>query len=261
MACTATATRSLRKAVIKILEMTGCVEVSTSPDRSNIYYVVKLRSDIDSDFLPLVTSLREKAVHTPRVLVYCQSLDTCADLYAHFHYELEHHSYYPPGSLQVSDHRLFGMFHASTPHYNRDVILKSLQVTDGVVRVVFATVALGMGINLQDINDVIHYGALSSLEDYFQESGRGGRSGAEAMSTVYWRPVDCPVRKEPNTLRDHELINVRKYLENTTDCRRIMMLEYFGVQYHDVVNRCCDNCSDKSEQMHSHTDSAEQLHT
>ena len=37
---------------------------------------------------------------------------------------------------------------------------------------VFATVALGMGIDLQDINDVIYSGALSSLEGYFQESGR-----------------------------------------------------------------------------------------
>ena len=49
---------------------------------------------------------------------------------------------------------------------------------------VFATVALGMGIDLQDINDVVHYGALSSLEDYFQESGMGGRSGAHATSTI-----------------------------------------------------------------------------
>ena len=28
-----------------------------------------------------------------------------------------------------------------------------------------------MGIDLQDINNVIHYGAPSSSEDYFQESG------------------------------------------------------------------------------------------
>ncbi len=49
---------------------------------------------------------------------YCQSLDTCADLYAHFHYELGEASYYPPGSLHLSDYRLFGMFHANTPQHN-----------------------------------------------------------------------------------------------------------------------------------------------
>lgn len=246
MACTATASQSMRKEVIDILEMPGCIQVSTSPDRPNIYYEVKPRTDIESDFLPLVTILREKAACAPRVLVYCKLLDTCADLYAHFHYELGDHSYYPPSSPHISDYRLLGMFHASTPQYNKDIILKSLCVPDGVVRVVFATVALGMGIDLQDINLVVHYGAPSSLEDYFQESGRGGRSGAEATSTVYWKPVDCPVCKEPKTLRDHELIDVRRYMENTTDCRRSILLEHFGVQFDAKVTRCCDNCSNTS---------------
>ena len=81
------------------------------------------------------------------------------------------------------------MFHANTCQH-KDVILKSLLVSDGVVRVVFATVALDMGINLQNINTVIHYRAPQSLEDYFQESGRAGRSGGDAVSTIYWKPVD-----------------------------------------------------------------------
>lgn len=83
-----------------------------------------------------------------RVLVYCQSLNMCADLYAHFLYELGDKSYYPPGSEKVSDNRLFAMFHANTPQHNKEVVLRSLNQPDGVVRVVFATVALGMGINL-----------------------------------------------------------------------------------------------------------------
>lgn len=43
---------------------------------------------------------------------------------------------------------------------------------DRVVKVVFATVALGMGVNLVGMNRVVHYGAPLSIEDYFQESGR-----------------------------------------------------------------------------------------
>jgi ATP-dependent DNA helicase RecQ len=61
------------------------------------------------------------------------------------------------------------MFHANTPPYNKDVILKSLLVPDGVVRIVFATVALGMGIDLRDVNTVIHYGVPQSVEEYFQQ--------------------------------------------------------------------------------------------
>ena len=130
------------KEVIKVLEMAGCVQVLI--DQPNIYCKVKVRSDIGSDFLPLVNTLREKAVHSPKVLVYCQSLDTCADLYAHYHDGLGDHSYYPPGSPHVSDNQLFRMFHASTPHYNKVIILKSPHVPDGVVHVVFATVAQGI---------------------------------------------------------------------------------------------------------------------
>ena len=219
LACTAIASKSVKKEVIESLEMLGCVEVTASPDQPNIYYEVKQHTDINTYFLPLVTTLREKSVHAPRVPMYCQSLDTCADLYAHFHYELGEASYYPAGSPHLSDYRLFGMVHVNTPQHNKDVILQSLLDPDGVVRVVFATVALGMGINIRNVNSIIHYGAPRSIEDYFQERGRGGRSGGDAVSTILWKPVHCPVKKRPATLRDHEHIAVRRYVENITACR------------------------------------------
>ena len=79
------------------------------------------------------------------------------------------------------------MFHASTPEYNKAVILRSLGSPDGVVRIVFATVALAMGVDLRDVNTVVHYGGMQSIDSYFQESGRGGRSGASAQSVVKTR--------------------------------------------------------------------------
>ena len=243
MACTATATKSDKVAVLDSLEMRGCVEVSASPDRPNIFYEVKRRTDFETDLAHVLTSLTDLTINAPRVIVYCRSLSICADLYEHFHYQLKEHSYYPPDAPHLSDYRLFGMFHAMTPQHNKDVILQSLLVPDGVVRVVFATVALGMGVNFKDINSVIHYGAPKSVEDYFQESGRGGRSGSDAVSTVYWKPKDCPVRKEPRTLRDREMIAVRRYLENSTVCRRRWLLEHFDARVENVLPRCCDVCS------------------
>ena len=41
---------------------------------------------------------------------------------------------------------------------NKDVIITSLTNVDGVVRVVFATMALGMGIDCVGVNQTIHYG-------------------------------------------------------------------------------------------------------
>ena len=109
--------------------------------------------------------------------MYCQSLDTCADLYAHFHDELAEASYYLLVLLILVTTGSFCMFHAHTLQHNKDVILRSLLDPDGVVHVVFSTIALGIGIDVQDVNTIIHYGAPQNQEDYFQESGRGGRSG------------------------------------------------------------------------------------
>ena len=151
MACTATATKNIRKEVIHELEMSNCEFVSASPDRPNIFYEVLPRTDIDVDLQFLLDSLKVNNIKASRVIVYCRSLDMCANLYAHFHYELGDNSYFPPGSEQLCQNRLFGMFHASTPANNKDIILKSLVENEGVVRVVFATVALRMGVNLKNV--------------------------------------------------------------------------------------------------------------
>ena len=54
---------------------------------------------------------------------------------------------------------LFGMFHSNIPPHNKKVILQSMQKEDGIVCVVFATMALGMGVNFVTLNTVYHYGA------------------------------------------------------------------------------------------------------
>ena len=59
MACTATVTKSVRDEVVTLLDMKGCEVVSTSPDRPNIYYGVKPRTDITLDMSPLLNSLKE----------------------------------------------------------------------------------------------------------------------------------------------------------------------------------------------------------
>ena len=45
-----------------------------------------------------------------------------------------------------------------------------------------ASVAMRMGIDLHGVDTIIHYGAPSSIEDYFQASARRGQSGDSAYS-------------------------------------------------------------------------------
>ncbi len=250
LACTATVTRSIQEEVVKSLEMSGCEYISTSPDRPNIFYEVRARSAIEEDMQTVLESLKVCKAKAPRVVIYCQSLNTCADLYAHFHYELGDDGYIPAGAAQISDNRIFAVFHANTPTHIKELVLKSITEQDGIVRVVFATVALGMGVNLHSTNTTIHYGGPQSLDDYFQESGRAGRSGDNARSIVYWKPADCPLRKQLISTRDHEVASVRLYLENTTVCRRKWLLDHFdplcakpGID----PSMCCDVCANITE--------------
>jgi len=117
VACTATATRSIRQEVICGLDMSGCEFVCTSPDRPNIFYEVLPRTDIETDLQSIVQSLREHKYQAPRVIVYCHSLNICADLYAHFHFELGDTSYYPPGAAHVIISAIgLGLVHANTAY-------------------------------------------------------------------------------------------------------------------------------------------------
>ena len=249
IALTATATRAVRSDIIAKLEMMECKLVHLSPNRPNIYYEVRPRLDVEEDMAPIVNDLLTNKQKAQRILIYCRSLNMCADLFAHFSYALgETNSYFPPNAEHISDNRLYGMFHAKTPDHNKEVILKSMQDGSGVVRVVFCTVALGMGVNFADLNYVIHYGAPRSIEDYFQECGRAGRSGEPAKSVIYWTPVEAPLRKKLINPCDAEIAAVRHYLENVSECRRRQLLSYFDSSFcSDLVVQdhllCCDVCA------------------
>ena len=81
LACTATVTHGIRKEVIESLEMTDCETVTTSPDRPNIYYEVRVRTDMETDLNDVVASLKELKNMAPRVIVYCRTLDICVPIF------------------------------------------------------------------------------------------------------------------------------------------------------------------------------------
>ena len=52
--------------------------------------------------------------------------------------------------------RLFAMFHRSTAPSNKEHVLQEFTKTDSKLRTVFATVAFGMGVDVPDIDFVVH---------------------------------------------------------------------------------------------------------
>ena len=149
--------------------MSEVVTVKLSPNRSNIMYMERRTTDLETDFSESLSTLKEKQKDTLRVVVYCGTLMICDDLFSH----MGKSQYYPPSAPELSENRLFGMFHSSTPQHSKDVIMQDCH---GTVRVVFASVAMGMGIDLHGVDTIIHYGAPSTIEDYFLASGRRWQS-------------------------------------------------------------------------------------
>ena len=89
MACTTTATPSIRKEVASTLEMIEYVTIFMSQNRPNKKYHTRRKSNIGNDFAWLLSTLREKLVLTPGgVIFYCNTLLTCAELFYYFSYDM-----------------------------------------------------------------------------------------------------------------------------------------------------------------------------
>ena len=59
----------------------------------------------------------------------------------------------------------------------KEQVLRELSADKSKVRVVFATVAMGMDVDIPSIRRVIHVGPPRSVREYLQETGRAGRDG------------------------------------------------------------------------------------
>ena len=67
----------------------------------------------------------------------------------------------------------------------KNQVLSTFSTIDSSLRLVIATSAFGLGIDISDIRRVIHWGLPSSIEEYVQEAGRAGRDGHISHAILY----------------------------------------------------------------------------
>jgi hypothetical protein len=92
---------------------------------------------------PIAQGLLEQLKKYPLTIIYIP-LKWCGFGYKIFESLLGSNQYYPQGSSPIPENRLFAQFHSPQTNEMKDQILRQLCSSESTVRVVFATVALGM---------------------------------------------------------------------------------------------------------------------
>ncbi|HBI58501.1 MAG: DNA helicase RecQ [Duncaniella sp.] len=246
IALTATATLKVQHDIQKNLGMLTANVFKSSFNRPNLYYEVRPKtSTIDKDIIRFIKG------HPGRSgIIYCLSRKKVEEL---------------AEMLRVNDIRALP-YHAgmdgATRSMNQDAFL--LEEVDVIV----ATIAFGMGIDKPDVRFVIHYDIPKSLEGYYQETGRAGRDGGEGHCLAFYTAKD--LQKMEKFMQGKPLAELeigRQLLKETAAyaessvCRRLSLLHYFGENFGNDNCGNCDNCLNPKKRVEAKDDLCAVLET
>ena len=228
LAVTATATDIVSKDICKVLNFKKNCIIKSSFDRPNLYLEIRQKSkNIGSDIVPII-----KENPNQSIIIYCLTKKETSKI-----------------AEILKMHKIkCGTYHAgmaaddkTDAHHN---------FIKGTVKVIAATIAFGMGINKSDVRIIIHYGSPKNIEGYYQEIGRAGRDGEKAYCYAFYNFRDFKVQEHfigssgKNSTYQKEqlkLLQVMKDFMTSKQCRRQILLEYFGDNPPDECD-FCDNC-------------------
>ncbi len=228
VALTATADEITRADIIKNLHLEECRIFISSFDRPNIKYTVQIK---DNERKQLVNFIKSEHLGDSGI-VYCISRKRVDDIC----------EYLTKEGFKVLP------YHAGLSKDVREQNQEKFIKEDGIIMV--ATIAFGMGIDKPDVRFVAHMDLPKSFESYYQETGRAGRDGLSSDAWLVYGLSDIvqlrTFIKNSNADEAHKKIEYQKldsligYVE-TVDCRRRVLLEYFGEKMERNCNNC-DNC-------------------
>jgi ATP-dependent DNA helicase RecQ len=230
IALTATATPKVQSDIVKTLVMKKPNIFISSFNRPNLFYEIRTKKTPQLAIKNMVQFIKQRTGKSG--IIYVINRKTCDDL----------------SEILRANGIKAAAYHAGLDGKLRTQTQDAFLMED--LDVIVATIAFGMGIDKPDIRFVIHYDIPKSLENYYQETGRGGRDGLEGDCVVYFSYKD--IGKLEKLLRDKsvaererniQLINETVAYIESAECRRKFLLHYFGEPFDAKDCECmCDNC-------------------
>lgn len=227
IALTATATRETHKEITERLRMEDARHFVSNFDRPNIQYRIESKDRAKDQLLRLIQSEHPGEAG----IVYCMSRKSVESTAAWL------------GARGVDAKPYHAGLDAAV---RQDTQVRFLR-EEGIV--VVATIAFGMGIDKPDVRFVAHLDLPKSIEGYYQETGRAGRDGMPATAWMAYGLGDVVNQRrmiDQGDGSDLHKRNARSHLDamlalcETTDCRRVQLLRYFGQDSEPCGN--CDTC-------------------